>query len=217
LPSELSFDGIDFHLAPAQTGKPNAVVAHGQDISLPAGSFNRVYLLAASANGDQKAVFRLGSHTSELTIQDWRGFIGQWDTRQWKPRPESIAVGKDPKQVPLRQDWAVSANHATWDIENRGSQAWSPRFPDDYLGLKPGYIKPATLAWYSSHYHTPDGLNEPYAYSYLFGYSMDLPPDTKAITLPDNPNIRILAVTVAIMPPATTPLEPLHDTLLGLK
>jgi len=213
LPSDLGFDGIDFHLAPAGTGQNNAVVAHGQSIPLPAGSFNRVYILAASANGDQKAVFRLGNHTEELTIQNWRGFIGQWDTRQWKPRPDTFSVGNPAKQVPLRKDWAVSANRAAWDVENRGSQAWSPRYPDDYLGLTPGYIKPATVAWYSSHYHTPDGLNEPYAYSYLFGYSMDLPADTKAITLPNNPDIRILAITVAIMPPAIKAVRPLHDML----
>jgi alpha-mannosidase len=217
LPSDLSFDGIDFHLAPAGTSKPNAVVARGQSISLPAGSFNRVYILAASTNGDQKGIFRLGNHTEELTVQSWKGFIGQWDTRQWKPRPDTFSVGNPAKQVPLRKDWAVSANHAAWDVENRGSQAWSPRYPDDYLGLTPGYIKPATVAWYSSHYHTPEGLNEPYAYSYLFGYSMDLPADTKSITLPNNPDIRILAITVAIMPPAVKALQPLHDTLASSK
>jgi alpha-mannosidase len=44
----------------------------------------------------------------------------------------------------------------------------SPRYPDDYAGLREGYVKPADVAWYVSHYHTADGLNEPYRYSYLF-------------------------------------------------
>src|SRR6266496_918499 len=32
--------------------------------------YNRVYLLAAAMNGDQKAVFRVGDKSTELTIQE---------------------------------------------------------------------------------------------------------------------------------------------------
>ena len=213
LPAEILFNGVDFHLAKAVTGKPDAVVARGQTIQLPAGNFNRVYVLAASANGDQSAVFHVGDRAVNITVQDWTGFIGQWDTRQWKPRPETVAVGKPAKQVALRKDWAVSANHAAWNIEERGTPAWSPRYPEDYLGLTHGYIKPATLAWYVSHYHTPTGLNEPYAYSYLFGYALDVPLHARGLTLPDNANIRILAVSVAMDQPEITPAQPLYDTL----
>ena len=213
LPAEIPFNGVDFHLAQAATGKPDAVVARGQIIQLPAGNFNRVYVLAASANGDQPAVFHVGDHAVNITVQDWTGFIGQWDTRQWKPRPETVAVGKPAKQVALRKDWAVSANHAEWNIETRGTPAWSPRFPEDYVGLTPGYIKPATLAWYVSHYHTPTGLNEPYAYSYLFGYALDVPLHARTLTLPANLNIRILAISVAMAQPEITPMQPLYDTL----
>jgi alpha-mannosidase len=83
----------------------------------------------------------------------------------------------------------------------------------DYLGLKPGYIKRAALAWYSDHYHTPLGLNEPYAYSYLFGYSIDLPPHSAKLTLPNNDKIRIAAIVVAREGPEVTPAQPLYDTL----
>jgi alpha-mannosidase len=47
------------------------------------GQHNRVYVLAASAEGDQKATFKVGGKKVELNIQDWGGFIGQWDNRQW--------------------------------------------------------------------------------------------------------------------------------------
>ena len=216
LPTELKFNGVDFHLADAATGKPNAVIANGQTLELPAGNFNRVYLLAASADGDQNAVFKAGSNSATLTIQNWGGFIGQWDTRLWKPAPDTVAVGNPPKQVALVKDWAVSANHATWnDIEYRGSPTWAPRYPEDYLGLRPGYIKRADLAWFASHHHTPDGLNQPYAYSYLFGYAMELPPHATTLTLPKNNSIRILAISVAQQEPDVTPAQPLYDTLNG--
>jgi alpha-mannosidase len=83
LPTELAFNDVHFQLAPAKTGAPNAVVARGQTIDLPAGRYNRLYILAASAEGDQQASFEVGSKKIELNIQDWGGFIGQWYDRQW--------------------------------------------------------------------------------------------------------------------------------------
>jgi alpha-mannosidase len=214
LPAKLDFNGIQFHLAPAATGKLDAVIAQGQSVPLPAGDFNRVYVLAASANGDQNTTFRAGARSAQFTVEKWRGFIGQWDTRVWKPAPDTVSVGDPPHQVKLRKDWAVSANHATWnDRTYSGSQWWAPRYPQDYLGLSRGYIKRATLAWYVSHHHTPDGLNEPYQYSYLFAYSMELPPHATTLTLPKNENVRILAISVAHDNPEVSPAQPLYDTL----
>ncbi len=213
LPAELDFNSVRFHLAPAATGSPDAVIAQGQTIELPAGNFNRVYLLAASDDGDQTAVFQAGALTRQFSVEDWGGFIGQWDTRLWKPAPDTVLAGDPPHPVPLRKDWAVSAN-ATWnDVTYRGSPWWSPRYPEDYIGLARGYIKSATLAWYASHHHTPDGLNEPYQYSYLFAYSMELPPHARTLTLPKNNNIRILAISVARENPEVEPAQPLYDTL----
>jgi alpha-mannosidase len=83
LPSQIRFNDVQFQLAPAKTGSPNAVVPKGQTINLPAGHYNRAYILAASAEGDQKATFEVGSRKVDLNIQDWGGFIGQWDDRQW--------------------------------------------------------------------------------------------------------------------------------------
>ena len=43
--------------------------------------------------------------------------------------------------------------------QQREQRVPSPRYPEDYVGLEPGYVKPASLAWYASHRHTADGLN----------------------------------------------------------
>jgi alpha-mannosidase len=105
---------------------------------------------------DQKALFRVGNRASELNIQSRTGWIGQWGTRIWKNAPD--------------RDWPVSANLAAWHPLDPQSVSEPPtwRYPDDYVGLKPGYIKQAPLGWYASHHHTAQGLNEPYQYSYLF-------------------------------------------------
>ena len=89
LPAEITFNGVGFHLAPAKTGMPNAIASKGQTINLPAGSDDRLYLLAASSDGDQKATFKVGDKNVELNIEDWGGFIGQWDDRQWSSKDTS--------------------------------------------------------------------------------------------------------------------------------
>ena len=202
LPAQIEYGGVEFKLAAAATGTPNVLVARGQTIQLPAGHYNRVYVLAASASGDKTAAFRVGEKSVDLNVQDWGGFIGQWDTRQWKNEPS--------------HEWAISAHHAVWpptDMRERERRAPSPRFPEDYLGLRPGFVKPAGVAWYASHHHTADGLNEPYQYSYLFAYAIDLPAKTRTLRLPDNDQVRVFAISVADENPELIPAQPLYDTL----
>jgi alpha-mannosidase len=200
LPSEVVYAGIRFTLAPPQGGKPNAVVSRGQTISLPAGKFTRLYVLAASADGDQKAAFRIGDKTVDLTIQDWGGYIGQWDNRVWNMRQEQVPPREPPPGTPP----AIAA------------QMRQPRTRTvmEFAGtIRPGFIKPADVAWFASHRHTAEGANEPYAYSYLFAYAIDVPANAKTLTLPNNDKIRILAVTVADESGQVRPAQPLYDTL----
>jgi alpha-mannosidase len=192
LPLKLSYNGVQFDLAPARTGTPNAVIARGQTIDLPAGQFNRIFLIAA-ADGDQKATFRMGDKSTDLTIQNWGGFIGSWDDRVWKPG--SVIVPPRPGQP------AGAAPETRFD-----------RFAE-LVNINPGFIKRDPVAWFASHHHTAEGKNEPYSYSYLFGYALDLPPGARAVTLPENEKIRILAISVAQESGVASPAQPLYDTL----
>jgi alpha-mannosidase len=202
LQSTIDYHGVQFKLAPSSTGSANALVPKGQTIQLPAGQYNRVYVLAASADGDQKADFQIGNRKVTLNIQDWSSFIGQWDTRLWKQQSE--------------RDWAISANHPAWppaDLQEREQRPVTPRYPEDYIGLQPGYVKTADLAWYASHHHTAEGLNQPYQYSYLFAYPIDVSSGERTLTLPNNDRIRILAISTANESPELRPAYPLYDTL----
>jgi alpha-mannosidase len=89
LPDHIIFNGVQFQLVAAKTGVPNAVSAHGQTIPLPSGNNNRVYILAASAGGDQKAAFKIGKTAVDLNVENWGGFIGQWDDREWSSKDTS--------------------------------------------------------------------------------------------------------------------------------
>jgi alpha-mannosidase len=202
LPTTLTYHDVEFRMAPAKTGVPDAVLAKGQAIPLPSGNYNRVYILAASADQDQTATFHVGAATANLDIEGWGGFIGQWDTRVFRNEDD--------------RNWAISAHHAPWppsDEQQRELRAPSPRYPEDYVGLETGYVKPAGVAWYASHHHTAEGLNQPYQYSYLFAYSITLPKDARTITLPNNDKIRIFAVSAAQENPELKPVQPLYDML----
>jgi len=179
LPATINSDGVVFQIGPTADGAKNALSCRGQTITLPAGQ-SRVYLLAASSDGDIPARFTVGGQTYPATVQDWGGFIGQWDNRLWQ--------GDVPE---LSYDWH-----------------------NEFGGLTPGYVKPAEVAWFSSHRHNPQSGNEFYAYSYLFKYGFAVPDGATSLTLPDDPRIRVFAVSVASGGhDAVVAARPLSDTL----
>jgi alpha-mannosidase len=191
LPSKIDYAGITFALGAA--GKPNAVAADGQTMNLPAGSYNRIYLLAAAADGDHSGTFRVGDQPVNLNIEEWTGFVGQWDDRIWKTAEEEL-----PARPGTQGERRVELNEYA-----------------EMIGIRPGYIKRADIAWFASHRHDAGGANEPYAYSYLFAYALDLPQGAKTLTLPHNPNIRVLAATVVNENGKAWPAQPLYDVLAG--
>jgi alpha-mannosidase len=196
LPREIDYGGVRFSLAPTGDAKPNAVAARGQTLNLPSGKYNRIYLLAAAANGDQKAMFGVGDKSVEMTIQEWTGFVGQWDDRIWKTTEEVI-----------QQRPGAPAPPAGTPVRTRTNPY------GEMVGLRPGFIKRADIAWFTSQRRAADGSAEPYAYSYLFTYAIDVPAGVRTLTLPTNDRIRVLAVSVAYEPWVVTPAQPLYDTL----
>ena len=176
--------GVNFQIGPRGKGQSNCVVCRGQTISLPAGPHNRLYLLAASADGDTTGEFKVDDHAVMLGVQDWGGYIGQWDNRVFK-----------------------------------GSVSELVRVVTNALDhIDAGFIKRDSLAWYADHRRTRDGADEIYRYSYLFKYGLEVRDDSKTLKLPDNPRIRVFAVTVAQNDnDDAAPVHALYDDLDGRK
>ncbi len=179
LKSELLYGGITFRLS---RERQNVLIPRGQNIPIPTG-VRRLYVLAASTSDDEKVRFRLGNEDRDLTIQSWRGFIGQWDNRQWKRTEVKLPPRTPPPDIP--PDIAALLTRSRTRVDVYG----------EMTGITPGFIKRAPLAWFASHHHTPAGTNEAYAYAYLFAYEIDVPLNAKTLTLPDNEQIRILAIS----------------------
>jgi alpha-mannosidase len=133
LPQEISFNDVRFQLAQAKTGAPDAIIAKGQSINLPEGRFNRVYVLAASADGDQKATFDVGGKPVELNIQDWGGFIGQWDDRQWTGTNLDVDHANYGEMTGLKQGFIKRANLAWYCTHHHDSDGKNVTYRYSYL------------------------------------------------------------------------------------
>src|SRR3989475_1293716 len=79
---ELSLNGVRFKFGSSVHGALNVLVPRGQTIALPQGSYNRVYILAAAVGGDAPITI----DGQNLTIREWQGPVGQWDSRLKEPR-----------------------------------------------------------------------------------------------------------------------------------
>jgi len=198
LPDVIAGENIAFKVGPKADGANNAVSCQGQTIKLPAGDFNRLYVLAAAtdaaggggfrggqagADAASRNAFKIGGMSVAIPIEIWSGYYGQWDRRLWE--------GVRPTEI-------------NFDLNNV-----------DYSGLAPAFVRKDNIAFFTTHRHLRSGDNEAYAYAYIYKYKIDLPPGAKEITLPTNERYKILAMTAAVNENDTTvPAQPLYDTLV---
>jgi alpha-mannosidase len=138
----------------------------------------------------------VGERAFDVNVQDWGGFIGQWDARQWRAGERQVPPGASPETAArIREPYYRNDPYA------------------EMTGIRPAFIKPAPIAWFASHRHNAQGASEAYSYSYLFAYALDIPPGAKTLTLPVDDKIRVMAVTVSDEGGRVRPLQPLFDTL----
>ena len=83
-------EGITFRIGPRENGRLNALSCHGQKLALPAGKFNRLYLLATAVQGDTNGTFLVDGHPTTLIFQDWSSFLGSWDQPVFAGRVDAL-------------------------------------------------------------------------------------------------------------------------------
>ena len=207
LPAELSLNGVPFRFGSVERGAKNVLVPRGERITLPAGSFNRVYVVAAAVGGDVPATLRLGAGatapTRTITVAEWQGPIGQWDSRLKSPSalrepfvPASAGRGGTPSRQEIQDGLVVQWDPATGEVSG-------------IENIRPGFAKRDEIAWVGTHRHAPNG-NQIYVPSYLFVYVVELPDGVTELTLPSNDTLRIMAMTAVREPRGVTPARPLY-------
>jgi alpha-mannosidase len=187
-PRELLLNGIPFKFGPSALSKANVLVPQGEQLRLPPGIYNRMYLVAAAIDGDQEAKFRVAANEKSIIVREWQGPIGQWDSRLKSPRQlREVHVAP----MTRGQTWAAEAIQADLVV------SYDP-VTGNVTGIdqiRPGFVKRDEVAYVGTHRHAPDG-NQAYIPTYLFLYAIDLPPGLHQVQLPNNDKVRILAVTV---------------------
>ena len=195
---ELSLNGVRFKFGSSVHGALNVLVPRGQTIALPPGSYNRVYILAAAVGGD--APITIGGQS--LTIREWQGPVGQWDSRLKEPRQlREVSVapmtrGQSWTADAIDQDLVVKYDPATGVI--KGIEQ-----------IHRGFVKRDEIAWIGTHRHGSKG-NQPYIASYIFSYAIDLPSGARELRLPNDPRIRIMAMTALREPSRLWPTTALY-------
>jgi alpha-mannosidase len=77
LPRQIVCGGIPFNIGPIDDGADNAVLCRGQNVTLPSGDYNRLYVLAASTDGTATGTFSVADVSQELAVGGFAGLIGQ--------------------------------------------------------------------------------------------------------------------------------------------
>jgi PKD repeat protein len=115
---------------------------------------------------------------------------------------------------------AAAASNATTGAFTVNGQTTSLTVPY-FTGFIGQWSPPAVLtnqevAWVCTHRHDGAGNNDAYNFCYLYQYRLDLPPNASSLVLPNTPNIRIFAMTLATnTSPETVPAGgPLRQNLL---
>lgn len=82
VPTEIISEDIAFKMGNTADGVKNVMAAMGQKIDLPAGDYNKLYILAA-ATKDTTAELVVGKQRTKLGFQNWTGFVGQHYNRKF--------------------------------------------------------------------------------------------------------------------------------------
>jgi alpha-mannosidase len=218
IPESLPLGPVTFRFGPTTPGAANVMVARGQRVALPNGSFNRVYILASAVDGDQRATLTVqrpgGAFRVPFDVQEWTGAIGQWNSRLHDDRMlrEAFVPTMDQDQS-WTLDTIESQMVAKWvpaptpaQLAARGGAVAAAGLPKvtGLENIRPGFVKRDTVALVATHRHTRQG-DDPYIFGYVFEYAFDLPKGATAVVLPANDRIRVFAITVASEP--TAPLR----------
>jgi alpha-mannosidase len=76
IPTEVVSEDIQFKIGNHADGQNNILSANGQKLTLPAGDYNKLYVLAA-ATEDTKGDIKAGKQVNQINFQNWTGYVGQ--------------------------------------------------------------------------------------------------------------------------------------------
>ncbi len=92
---------------------------------------------------------------------------------------------------------ATADTTATFSVDGIDTTVTVPHFSDFIGQWKPDYLKKAEVAHVCTHRHTSDDQNEAYIFANIFKFRLAMPAGAGSLTLPNAPDIRLFAVSLA--------------------
>jgi len=117
IPAELVSEGVKFKMGSTDDLKKNVVTCKGQEIRLPAGDYNKVYILAA-ATEDTSGIFKVNGTPVKVSVANWKGFIGQHYDRQFDVDGYTVRNIKEPFLKHDNIAWFASHYHFGYPTRN---------------------------------------------------------------------------------------------------
>ncbi|MCD6354261.1 MAG: alpha-mannosidase, partial [Prolixibacteraceae bacterium] len=110
VPDEIVSEGIRFKMGSKKDEENNAVSCTGQEIQLPQGDYDRLFILATAAN-ETEGVFTVDNQVYPLNIQRWNGDIGQFYNRQFAQDGVTVTGIERPFVKKDNIAWFASHSH----------------------------------------------------------------------------------------------------------
>ena len=117
IPEEIVSDGIAFKMGSREDLKNNVVRCAGQEIELPGGDYNKLYILAA-AYDDLTDTFVVDDKKVDISIAKWHGFMGQHYDRQFEVDGYTVYNVKPPFVKDDNIAWFASHIHFAYPSAN---------------------------------------------------------------------------------------------------
>jgi alpha-mannosidase len=131
IPPMIVSEGIVFKVSPMEDRRSNAIVCNGQKLKLPKGNYNRIYLLA-SADEDTTGTFKIGSEQRQPMIQQWTGFIGQYDNRIWDRQFAKVDYVAEANVVRVATGY-IKRDDIAWFCTHRHSPRGNEAYKFSYI------------------------------------------------------------------------------------
>lgn len=124
------------------------------------------------------------------------------------PASGSFKIGDHPQEAVL-PDYAERLGQ--WD-----NRMVSGRLNEEVDQIAPGYVLTTPVAWTGTHRHGSNGENEAYQFTNFFLLEFSLAANVKTVTLPNEPRIRVAAMTAVHTPgDHVHPSRPMSDQANG--
>ena len=121
VPETIVSEDVKFVMGSKEDEQNNAVTCRGQEIKLPEGTYNKLYILTAASN-DVKADFTIGGKVEKLSIQGFTGFVGQFYNRLMSRDNLSVDVMEKPFSSTDNIAWFANHTHSGYPSKNEAYQ-----------------------------------------------------------------------------------------------